>query len=510
PGVTPLACLGEFLDAHVGQVVNGIHVLPFFPSSSDDGFSVVDYLRVDPALGSWDDIHRLAERRRLMIDAVLNHASSQSEWFQAYLRGEPGHRDFFIEIAGEADLSHVVRPRTTPLGTVFAASGGDKQVWTTFSADQVDLNFGNPQVLLRAVGVVLEYVAHRASMIRLDAIAYLWKELGTACIHLAQTHRIVQLLRVVLDEVAPHVKLVTETNVPHAENVSYFGDGQNEAQWVYNFVLPPLVLHALWRGSSAALADWVSGLTLPSPRVTFFNFLACHDGIGLNPALGILPASEIEALVERVLHRGGEVSAKRNPDGSESPYELNVNYFDALSDSPSEALQTQVDRFMVAQSIMLALRGVPGIYFHSLFGSRGWPEGFRGSGMKRTINRQKLRRADLEAELAQDGTLRRQVLDRFLRLLRVRAACKGFHPHGSQEVAPAGEAVLALWRASPLGEEPVLCLHNLRSQAQTVVGVARGRAMHDLLSGEHMEDPRRIPLAPYQVRWLRTDEASHG
>ena len=510
PGLAPLACLHDVVEAHIGPALSGLHVLPFFPSSSDDGFSVVDYLRVDPALGSWEDIHRLARGRDLMVDAVLNHASAQGEWFCAYLRGDPEFERFFLSVPPGTDLGEVVRPRTSPLLTPFATTEGERLIWTTFGADQVDLNFANPQVLLKMIEIVLEYVAHGASMLRLDAIAYLWKQPGTACIHLPQTHRIVQLLRTVLNEVAPHVKLVTETNVSHVENISYFGDGEGEAQWVYNFALPPLVLHALWRGSSTLLAQWASGLTLPSRRVTFFNFLASHDGIGLNPVRGILPPEEIEALVDGVLERGGEVSAKRNLDGSESPYELNINYFDALEGGAAEDVGRQVDRFLVAQAILLALRGVPGIYFHSLFGSRGCPEGVWQTGAKRAINREKLERADLEAELARPGSLRRAILERFLHLIAVRAGCAGFHPHGEQQVVPAGDGVLALWRASPEGKEAVVCLHNLRPQPQSVSNVVAAEAMRDLLTGERLQTAERIALGPYQVRWLREDAEPDG
>src|SRR5690606_35016656 len=108
------------------------------------------------------------------------------------------------------------------------------------SADQVDLNFKNPAVLLATTRALLFYVEHGAKFIRLDAIAYLWKEIGTPCIHLPQTHQVIQLMRAVLDEVAPDVRLITETNVPHPDNISYFGAGTNEAQLVYNFALPPL------------------------------------------------------------------------------------------------------------------------------------------------------------------------------------------------------------------------------------------------------------------------------
>ncbi len=462
-GVPPLRALSEFLDAHAADLISGLHLLPFFPYSSDDGFSVIDYFAVDPALGSWEDIGRLGSHLDLMFDLVLNHISAQSEWFRRFLQDDPDYRDFFIAVHGNPDLSRVVRPRALPLLSKFRTPSGEKQVWTTFSSDQVDLNYHNPDVLLKMIQVLLFYVERGARFLRLDAIAYLWKEIGTSCLHLPQTHSVVQLMRAVLDQVAPGVRLITETNVPHLDNLSYFGDGTNEAQLVYNFALPPLVLHAFHTGSAAALTRWAETLALPSDRVTFLNFLASHDGIGLNPARGILSEAEIEGLVRRTLEHGGLVSYKRNADGSQSPYELNVNFFDALSDpnEGSEPLAKQVNRFMTAQAIMLSLLGVPGIYFHSLFGSRGDRAGAESSGIARRINRQKLSRVELEQELADPASLRARVLARYAQLLGVRRARRAFDPSGKLQVLAREERVFALVRCGPDGRERVLCLHNV-------------------------------------------------
>src|SRR5437588_7624959 len=400
PGSAPLRTLAASLERHVTDIVTAVHLLPFYPSSSDDGFSVVDHRAVDPALGTWDDVCQLGQRFELMFDAVFNHVSASSAWFRGFLAGEPRYRDWFITVADDPDLSRVVRPRTLPLLTTFATAGGPARVWTTFSADQVDVDVRNPDVLLALLDVLLFYLARGARFIRLDAIAYLWKEIGTPCIHLPQTHRVVQLMRAVLDQVAPRALLITETNVPHRDNVAYFGDGGNEAQLVYNFALPPLVLHSIANGSAEALSRWASGLALPSDRVTFLNFLASHDGIGVNPVRGILGDAEIDALVQLAPAHGGYVSYKHNPDGTRSPYELNVSYFDALSDpAADEPLDRQVARFAVAHAIMLALPGMPGLYFHSLFGSRGDRAGAEASGIPRRVNRQKLVRPELEREL---------------------------------------------------------------------------------------------------------------
>jgi glucosylglycerate phosphorylase len=502
-GKAPLQTLAEICQRYLSGVVSGIHVLPFYPSSSDDGFSVIDYRTVDPALGGWDDVARLRQRFRLMFDAVVNHVSARSQWFQRFLQDDPRYRDFFVTLPEGADLSTVVRPRTLPLVTRFATPSGEKGVWTTFSADQIDLDYRNPEVLVEIVETLLFYVTRGAELIRLDAIAYLWKEPGTSCIHLPQTHRVIQLLRAVLDQVAPQVMLVTETNVPHLENLSYFGDGTNEAQLVYNFALPPLVLHTLQTGDAGILSRWASSLALPSRRTTFFNFLASHDGIGVNPARGILSDGQIDALVAKVQAHGGLVSQKSNPDGTTSPYELNVNYFDALSDpAGAEPIDLQVDRFVAAQAVMLSLVGVPGIYFHSLFGSRGWREGVTASGRYRTINRQKLELERFEAELADQGSVRSRVFDRLERMLRARAAHPAFHPHGAMRVLDLGRSVFGVLRTAPQGEGAVICLLNVTDRAQAVSLAGRERArLDDLLSNQRC-DQGRVDLRPYQVRWL--------
>lgn len=505
PNEPPLRTLADFCAAHLRDVVNTIHLLPFYPYSSDDGFAVMDYRAVNPAFGDWDDVARVAGETgagesqiryfRLMFDAVINHVSAQSAWFQGFLRGDPRYRDWFIVVPDDADVSRVIRPRAQPLLTRVETPRGAQKVWTTFSADQIDLNYRHPDVLIEIIATLLFYLARGASWIRLDAIAFLWKEFGTTCLHLPQTHRLIQLLRAIVDAVAPQTILITETNVPHADNVSYFGDGTNEAHLVYNFALPPLTLHAFHTGDARALSQWASQLTLPSKQVTFLNFLASHDGIGLNPARGILRDDAIDALVARALAHGGLVSHKNNPDGTSSPYELNINYFDALSDpAASESLAPQIDRFVCAHAIMFALVGVPAIYFHSLFGSRSWRAGVAQSGQNRTINREKLERAALERELSAATSRRARVFTRLAQLLRVRAAQPAFDPYGEMRVLDLEPAVFAVQR----GEE-VLCLHNVSAQTRAVE--LRGR-WQDLLTGKSCEAARAVTLAPYQVRWL--------
>ncbi len=519
-GQPPLETLSHFCQTYLANLITVIHLLPFYPWSSDDGFSVINYRQVDARYGDWQHIQGLSRHFRLMFDAVINHISAKSAWFQDFLHGKPSRQEDFIVIDREVDLSQVFRPRTTPLLTAFRTAQGEKRVWTTFSTDQVDLNYRNPRLLLEMIDLLLFYAQQGASFLRLDAVAYLWKEIGTPCIHLPQTHWIIQLLRAVLEAVAPHVRIITETNVPHAENVSYFGDGSNEAHLVYNFALPPLVLHTLRNGDGRVLSDWVSSLELPSDQVTFLNFLASHDGIGVGPLRGILSEEEIHALVDGTLERGGLVSSKTNPDGSNSPYELNINYFDALSDPHrEEPLETHIRRFLAAHALMLCLPGVPAFYFHSLFGSRGWLQGVQQSGQNRTINRQKLSRTELENELADQASLRARIFTALKRLIQARAAHPAFTPFAAVwNVVECPPTIFALHRQTRSGEHQALCLQNLSSQPQTFALSAAASTLAlsgnwlELIGKQKIELNRYsgLTLAPYQTLWLVPYQAEKG
>lgn len=512
----PLHTLAAFCETHLRRAVSGVHLLPHFPYTSDDGFSVTDYFAVNPALGTWDDVARLGRSFDLMFDAVFNHLSAQGEWFLKFIADAPDYRDFFVTVESETDLSRVVRPRALPLLTEFQSATGPRKVWTTFSADQADLNYRNPEVLLAVLRALLFYVEKGARFLRLDAIAYLWKTPGTPCIHLPQTHQVIQFWRAVLDEIAPHVLLVTETNVPHDENISYFGDGTNEAQLVYNFALPPLVLHALLRGEATRLTRWAQSLALPSEHVTFFNFLASHDGIGLNPARGLLPDAEIDFLVERCQAHGGFISAKHNPDGSKSPYEMNIVYFDAVNDpAAGEPRETQVNRFLVSHAILLALRGVPGLYFHSLFGSRNDRAAAAATSIHRRINRRKFARAELERDLSDANSLRALVLAGCRRLLSARRNCDAFSPAAEQDVLPLDSRVFALLRTSSDGGQRVLCLHNISSSTVALPAESlpecRSWPCEDLLGTAPFQSlPAALTLAPWQAAWLKFQAPTIG
>ncbi|MEO0598037.1 MAG: alpha-amylase family glycosyl hydrolase, partial [Chloroflexota bacterium] len=414
-----------------------------------------------------------------------------SDWFKGYLAEQAPYDDYFVAVPPETDLSAVVRPRALPLLTPFeTASGVTKHVWTTFSDDQIDLNVQNPDVLIALLKILRFYVENGASLIRLDAIGFLWKEIGTTSIHLEETHLLIQVMRDLLDIIAPDVVLVTETNVPHEENISYFGDGTNEAQMVYQFPLPPLVLHTLTSGDSTHLTRWAQSLDAPGERTTFFNFTASHDGIGLRPVTGILSSEEIETLVNTVKGQGGHVSYKTNSDGSQSPYEMNITYFDAITDPAITASdpETAVNRFIVSQAIQLSLAGVPGIYFSSMFGGRNWHEGVAETGRNRTINRRKFNFADLSEAIAED-TLQQRVFAQYTALLDKRRASVAFHPLAKQTVLSLDTRVFAVLREAQDGSATVLALHNVSGETVTL----------DLPDGFGDE---MVELSAYEVRWV--------
>lgn len=511
PEHTPLQTLMQFTEDHLGEAISGIHLLPFFPYSSDDGFSVIDYREVDPNAGDWADIARLGSKYRLMFDAVINHISRQSIWFQGYIQGEGPYNRYFIEESPDTDLSKVVRPRALPLLTPVETTRGVKHIWTTFSDDQIDLNYANPQVLLEMIDVLLFYVARGAEIIRLDAIAYLWKEVGTTCIHLPQTHRVVKLWRAVLDAVAPNIILITETNVPHEENISYFGDGEDEAQMVYQFPLAPLVLHTFLTGDASKLTVWASSLETPSPATTFFNFIASHDGIGVRPAEGLLTPEEVQALVDQTLQHGGAVSYKDNPDGSRSVYELNITLYDWLNNPDNPQPKKDVRQFLASQAIMLSLAGVPGIYVHSLFGSRNCQACFAETGRARSINREKFIYPALADRLADSGSHPSKVLSGYRQLLHQRCKHRAFHPNASQKVLKINEGVFSLLRGAPDEGETILSFINVTNRPTQLevdlsnFGLPFDSKWSDILGRGEFDSVNgylHISLDAYQILWL--------
>ena len=498
-GEKALPVFTRFYNEWLARTFSHVHLLPFYPWSSDDGFSVIDYHSVAPETGSWQDVAELKQSASLMFDFVCNHMSAKSEWFANYLAQKPGFDDFFISVDPETDLSAVTRPRALPLLTPFKLHDGSvRHLWTTFSDDQIDLNFASPQVLIAMVDVLLHYLAEGARYIRLDAVGFMWKIPGTSCIHLEQTHCLIQLFRAITDAVAPGTVIITETNVPHKDNISYFGDGENEAQMVYQFSLPPLVLHAVHRQDVKALCQWAGSLALPSTKTTWFNFLASHDGIGLNPLRGILPESEILSLVEKLQQEGALVNWKNNPDGTRSPYEINVTYLDALSsqDSPDDE---RIARFILAHAVLLSFPGVPAVYIQSILGSRNDYEGVERLGYNRAINRKKYTAGQVDLELNNKQSIRHKIYSRLSELIAIRRGERAFHPDAQAMFESLDEQILKIVRVADNGER-ITALFNFSHNVHTVYEKVLSGV--ELLSGQAI-DGTELTLNPWQVMWIK-------
>ena len=513
PDEKPLATLNRFLGRRLVGAVNTVHVLPFFPYSSDDGFAIMDYCKVDPALGDWGGIRAIGERFHLMFDLVLNHVSRESAWAQDFVAGIAPARHYFIEMNPKTDLSSVARPRSSPLLTPVQTREDILHVWTTFSEDQLDLNFANPDVLFEFLDILFFYLSQGVRIIRLDAIAYLWKRLGTACIHLPETHEVVRIFRDVLTIVAPEVLLLTETNVPHNENVSYFGRS-DEAHMIYQFSLPPLLLHALHTGRTSLLTEWAASVSEPPASCTFLNFTASHDGIGVRPLEGIVPKAELNRLIKSIRKRGGKVAMRRNLDGTESPYELNITYFDALCDPDRDDPDLDVARFLCSQTVPLALRGIPAVYFNSLVAARNDLEGVKQTGRARSINRRKWELQELAGMLENQDSIHSCVFREYVRRLRIRCRHPAFHPDAGQRVLDLGDSVFAIERTAPDGSETIAAISNFTPEPvklsvdDRIPSLKDAPAWKNLITGKQRKaSNHEIAMAPYQTCWLlRVDE----
>jgi sucrose phosphorylase len=521
PNTHPLRALSIIFENLFRGVFSTVHILPFYPYSSDRGFSVIDYEEVDPKLGGWEDIERLGDQYRLMFDGVINHVSSKSEWFREFLARNPNYEDFFVsfespQAISEEHLRLILRPRTSSLLTEYQTLRGPRWVWTTFSPDQIDLNFRSENVLLRVLSVLLYYIRRGADVIRLDAATYLWRELGTSSAHLPQTHALVQLFRAVLDVAAPRVALITETNVPHEDNVSYFGDGTNEAHMVYNFALPPLVLWTFHSGDCRRLSGWASSIIPPSESTTFLNFLDSHDGIGLLPVAELLTTAERQQLVRRTTNHGGLVSYRTAGDGTQTPYELNIPWYNALNDVDSdESEDIQIARFLASRAVALALVGVPAIYLPSIVGAYVTSDYKVNERDPRSINRNTIRVQELLDQLSVPESHAARILERFVHLIHTRTRLAAFHPSAEQRVILIDPAVFCVVRTARRSEGIVIALTNVTATAQELRLPAADLAeLHpvwrDVLTERYIraEDGiLRVPLDAYEVIWLEPSRA---
>lgn len=511
PGEKPLVTLHDVLKHWLSDVISGVHILPFFPYSSDDGFSVMDYLAVNESHGSWQDIERIAGDFKLMADLVINHMSARSRWFENFRkRLDPG-KDYFFEASPRDDLSAVVRPRTSPLLTAVQTEDGERYVWCTFSEDQVDLNFANPRVLEEFVAIIRKYLEHGISIFRLDAVAFLWKEIGTPCIHLQQTHELIKILRLLIEHHTPTAIVITETNVPNRENLTYFGNA-NEAHLIYNFSLPPLLINTLVTGNCRHLKTWLMSMPPAQMGTTYLNFIASHDGIGMRPTDGLLDEDEKQRLINTMESFGGRVSYRRTADGRDQPYEINIALYDALKGTAEGGVDHwQQARFVCAHTIMLALEGVPAFYIHSLLATGNDSERVEHTGRLRSINRAQCEADRLDELLAQPDNHHAQVFRELKRLIGIRRRQPAFHPNATQFTLHLGLQVFGFWRQSARRDQSIFCIHNISPETQEIaladINLIGTDRWVDLISGMVIEDlSGSVTLKPYQGVWLSNRE----
>lgn len=506
-GRAPLATLNKFMKENLQGIMSGVHILPFFPYSSDDGFSVIDYTLINDGLGGWEHIVDIAKEFDLMADLVVNHCSSRGRWFDNFKQCKQPGDDYFIEVAPDTDTSLVVRPRTHPLLREVETLEGKKYVWCTFSHDQVDLNFANPEVLVEMINIIKLYLDRGVKIFRLDAVAFLWKELGTPCINHPKTHEVVRLMRTLIEHHSPNAIVITETNLPNHENLSYFGNA-NEAHAVYNFSLPPLLVHALTTGTSQYLKAWQMSMPPAQFGTFYFNFIASHDGIGLRPAEGLLSEEEIDALVNTMQSFGARISWRALEGGRNKPYEINVTLFDALQGTAKSGPDKwQIQRFMCAHTIMFGLEGVPGIYIHSMLATNNYQEGVELTNQNRTINRYKWQYSELLTQLTNEYSHHAKVFSEMKRLIEIRKKQNAFHPNATQFTLHLGDQVFGFWRQSVKREQSIFCINNITDQELSIplssINLISMDNWVDLISGEIFKDlHKELTLAPYQSVWL--------
>ena len=502
----PLQSLHHFLSKYCAASINHVHILPFFPYSSDDGFSVIDYSTVNQALGNWDDVTQIADDFGLMVDLVINHCSSRSAWFENFVKQQSPGKDYFFVVDKDTDTADVTRPRTSDLLRETETVDGTKYVWCTFSHDQVDFDFRNPAVLIAFVDIIRLYLDKGTRIFRLDAIAFLWKEFGTNCINLPQTHEVVRLMRTLIEHASPNTIIITETNIPNRENLTYFGNA-NEAHAIYNFSLPPLLLNTLVSGDCGYLKSWLMSMPPAQNGTFYFNFIASHDGIGLRPAEGLLSEDEITNLADCMQKFGGKVSWRTGAKGHQKPYEINIALIDALQGDISGPDEYQIKRFLCAHTIMLGLEGLPGVYIHSLLGTTNDYDKVLNTGQNRSINRHRWDYKALTRELDNAHSLHHQVLTQMTQLISIRTGQAAFHPNATQFTLQLGNKVFGYWRQSIDRKQSIFCISNISKEVQQIrlsdINLIGTDEWIDLLTQTPIHSQLQdIELAPYESAWI--------
>ena len=502
--MSPLSSLQKFVSSKCQQFIDTVHILPFFPSSSDDGFAVKDYYNVDNEFGDWKDIINISKSFRVMADVVINHGSSEGVWFKNFIKGEGRGHDYFLSFDNTFDITEVVRPRTSPLLNTFDTHDGTRYLWCTFSKDQVDYNFNNPKVINEFVEIILYYLKMGITIFRFDAVAFLWKRIGTSCMNLEKTHEIIRLFRTIIDYLSPYTVLVTETNTPAAENVSYFGNG-NEAHWIYNFSLPPILIYSVLIGNASYLEKLTMSMPPSQIGTSYLNFIASHDGIGLRPVETFLTKIEVERFTQLMENNGGKITYRSTNTDVDEPYEINISLFDAMKETFSKEKKLFIERYICIHTIMMSLEGVPAFYIHSLFGTENDYALYQKTGHNRSLNRGRIDYDKINTEST--GTKESKIYNKLKELLLLRRNQAAFHPNALQFTLHLGNELYGIWRQSIDKTQSIFCITNITEEMVTLslldINLDDAEKWHDLITLEAVEDNiSNIELKPYQTVWL--------
>ncbi len=493
----------SFFQKKLSKYFNTVHFLPFYPSSSDSGFAVKDHYRIDSRLGNWSDIRKFSKKADVMADVVINHSSARGLWFKNFLKKKKPGKDYFLTVNSNFNTSKVIRPRDHQLLKKIDIFKKNEYLWRTFSPDQLDMNFKNPSVLLRFIKIMLNLINHGVTIFRLDAIAYLWKESGTKCINLRETHEIIKLLRIVCNLLNVESIIVTETNLPEKENISYFGNA-DEANWIYNFSLPPLLIYSFLFENSSYLNRWNKNLPQTKKRNSYLNFIASHDGIGMRPIEGIISENNKNKFLKRLKKNGSKFSYRKVQSKSRKVYEANITIFDALKKSDNDPKgKFFLERFISAHSIMISFEGVPAIYFNSLFGTSNDESKYIITGNKRDINRYRWRRQNIIDKLKDNKSKQSIFYKNITNLLEIRRNQKAFHPNGLRSYINFGPKIFGFTRYSLDKRQIIICVTNLSSKNQFPKINKNYINWKNLLnSNNKIIKKKYLQLKPFETMWL--------
>ncbi len=506
-GEATLTTLNELLGKYFGSLSKVVHILPFLKSTSDGGFAVSSYDSLEEKFGGWDDLKSISKNHDLMADLVLNHVSSSHPWVQQFIKyQEPGISNVFSP-KQNLDWSNVVRPRSSSLFSQINTEDGPKQVWTTFGPDQIDLNWHNPKITIEFLNLIITYLSNGIKWLRLDAVGFIWKESGTTCLHLPKAHSIVKLLRVLLNNLLDDGVLITETNVPQKENLSYLIPN-DEAHMAYNFPLPPLLLEAIITSRADILNSWIFDWPILPEDTTLFNFTASHDGVGLRALEGLMNEQRIKDLLINCEKRGGLVSHRRLSNGDDKPYELNISWWSAMEDSSRDAKRFQYERFILSQLLVMALKGVPAFYLPALLASENDIKSFSMTGQRRDLNREKFKSENLLAVLNNPESNANKNLKYLRNAMDVRSKLKQFHPCSQMKCLSKDRSDIVVIKRGK-GPESVFAIHNMTENKinyqlndnDLPKIVDNDFNTHDFLTSTKY-NYKNISLDPFQVIWL--------